>query len=60
MKLIWSKTIYIVFDIAELLQITLICPINIRPQPISSAFRHDKKVKIEHFQPQKSLILQLA
>ena len=44
-----SELIYLVLNIVKLLQMTLICPINIRPEPIGSTFRHDKKVKIEHF-----------
>ena len=50
-KILLSSKAYLVLDLLflKLLQITLICPINIRPQSICVAFRNAEKVKVEHF-----------
>ena len=40
---------YLVVNVAKLLQITLICPVDIGSQSRMIAFRHGEKIKVEHF-----------
>ena len=41
--------LYLIVNFAKLLQITLICPVDIGSQSRMIAFRHGEKIKVEHF-----------